>query len=125
LIWRVRGTRAFEELRRGHRASDGPLTVVVVPDRDGAHGSAAAPRPPQVAYAIGRRTGGAVTRNRLRRQLREILRELPQPDVIGPGTHLVVVRPEAAGASSHELREHLVGALTRARRRAEAAERVA
>jgi len=35
--------------------------------------------PPQVAFAIGRASGSAVRRNRLRRRLREILRtrELP------------------------------------------------
>ena len=42
--------------------------------------------PPRVAFAIGRATGSAVQRNRLRRRLREILRvrELPPGlDLIG------------------------------------------
>ena len=34
--------------------------------------------PPQVAFAIGRATGNAVTRNRLRRRLRAILRSSPE-----------------------------------------------
>jgi len=77
--------------------------------------------PPRVAFAIGRRTGGAVTRNRLRRQLREVVRALPQPEGLGPGAHLVIVRPEAVEQSFAELRDHLSAALDRARRRAEAA----
>jgi ribonuclease P protein component len=31
------------------------------------------PGPPRVAYAIGRRTGGAVERNRVRRRLRHVV----------------------------------------------------
>ena len=41
--------------------------------------------PPQVAFAIGRATGSAVRRNRLRRRLREILRASDLP----PGLWLI------------------------------------
>jgi ribonuclease P protein component len=33
------------------------------------------PGPPRVAYAIGRRAGGAVERNRIRRRLRHVVRD--------------------------------------------------
>jgi ribonuclease P protein component len=34
---------------------------------------AATPGPPRVAYAVGRRAGGAVERNRIRRRLRRVV----------------------------------------------------
>ena len=71
-----------------------------------------------MAFAIGRKVGPAVTRNRLRRQLREVVGRLPQPEAIGPDDHLVIVRRDAVGLRSAELAEHLSGALRRARMRA-------
>ena len=65
--------------------------------------------------STGRRLGGAVMRNRVRRRIREILR----------GTHvasghgcdiLVVARPAAADASFNELREALERILASIRR---------
>ena len=114
MIWRVRGTEAFAGFRRGHRASDGPLTVVVVPGPPGRDRG----EPPRVAFAIGRKVGPAVTRNRLRRQLREVVGQLPQPEAIGPDDHLVIVRREAVGLCAGELAAHLSAALGRARTRA-------
>jgi ribonuclease P protein component len=66
-----------------------------------------------VAYAISRRVGGAVVRNRLRRQLRVIARSLRANGVLLPGSYLVIVSPEAAGASSATLSGHLAAALDR------------
>lgn len=50
---------------------------------------------PQVAFAIGRAVGNAVVRNRLRRQLREIMRARP----VEPGLYLIGATPAAAGSS--------------------------
>jgi len=59
------------------------MRVTWLPDAD-------AGTPPRVAFAVGRRVGSAVTRNRVRRQLRaataEIARGLP------PGAYLVAYR---------------------------------
>lgn len=64
------------------------------------------------AYSTPRRVGNAVTRNRLRRRLREALRSLP----LREGFDVVVVaRPEAAPASFHALRSELTLLLRRAR----------
>lgn len=67
-------------------------------------------KPPRVAFAIGKRTGSAVARNRLRRQLRSILDELDLPS----GAYLIGAGPEAAAMPSVTLRRHLSDALRQA-----------
>jgi len=63
-------------------------------------------------YTIPKRVGKAVTRNRVRRRLREVLRILP----LTPGYDVVVsVRPEAAKSSFHDLKAELTLLLRRAR----------
>ena len=61
----------------------------------------------RVAFAIGRPVGNAVTRNRLRRQLREALRSLDDAGAVARGRYLVLVSPGAALSSFTELRDHL------------------
>lgn len=64
------------------------------------------------AYAIPKRVGKAVVRNRVRRRLREILRLLPPAE----GYDLVVsVRPEAAQSSFGALKQEMETLLRRAR----------
>ena len=63
---------------------------------------AARPGPPRVAYAIGRRTGGAVERNRIRRRLRHVVRNHAaqlRPD----HQYLVGVTPAALHTPADEL----------------------
>jgi ribonuclease P protein component len=48
-----------------------------------------------VAYAIGKRVGGAVVRNRLRRRLRAVFAGLPAA-AVPAGDYLVGAAPEAA-----------------------------
>jgi ribonuclease P protein component len=62
--------------------------------------------PPRVAFAVGRRVGGAVERNAVRRRLRAIAREAALP----AGTWLVRAGPGAAGASYAELSSWVRGA---------------
>lgn len=76
--------------------------------------------PPRVAYAVGRRTGPAVVRNRLRRRLRAVMCELSDPTRRSPlpsGDYLVRPRPGAVEASFAELRRDAGRALERIRRR--------
>ena len=66
----------------------------------------------RVGYAVGKRVGTAVVRNRVKRRLREILRATP----LIPGHDIVVTAyPEAAGASFDELREAALDCARRTR----------
>lgn len=76
------------------------MTALLIPDGN----------PPRVAFAIGRRTGSAVARNRLRRRLRSMLEELDPPS----GAYLIGAGPEAVGMHSATLRGHLSDALQQA-----------
>jgi ribonuclease P protein component len=57
-----------------------------------------------LAFAIGKRVGNAVVRNRLRRRLREAARRL---EVLPAGLYLVRAKPDAAGLSFQEISDHL------------------
>lgn len=65
------------------------------------------------AFSTGRRLGGAVVRNRVRRRLREIVRSLT-PRVERGWDVLIVARPGSAGASYAQLREVLARLFARA-----------
>lgn len=96
----VKGRAAFEALSRTRRrARSGPVTV---------HFVAAAPEDGdvRVAYAVGRKVGGAVVRNRWRRRLRAVAAELSSE--LRPGTYLIGLGPEVRQLVFNELRE-LVG----------------
>jgi ribonuclease P protein component len=64
---------------------------------------------PQVAFAIGRTAGTAVKRNRVRRQLREVLRK-QSPD-LGPGLYLVGLTRPAADSSYSDVSLSVTGLL--------------
>jgi ribonuclease P protein component len=99
-VWRIRDRRTFVALRaHGRRRRSGPITVISVPDPVG--------DPPRVAYAIGKRVGGAVVRNRLRRQAQALIAEVPP----APGAYLVSLGPGALQLDRPALARHLGGAL--------------
>jgi ribonuclease P protein component len=64
-----------------------------------------------VAFAVGRRVGPAVVRNRLRRRLRAELTGLSRAGTLQPGCYLVSLRPEAATLPGPALLVHLREAL--------------
>jgi len=90
LIWRIRDRRSFVELRRrGRRAHHGCMTVTF------ASAPAGAPvEPPRVGFAISRKVGSAVVRNRLRRQIQAHLRTISE--AMSPGVYLFSLKPGAA-----------------------------
>lgn len=104
LIWRLRGRSSFQELaRRGTRRRGRHLAVTWLDD--GGH-------PPRVGYAIGRRFGGAVERNRMRRRLRSVVAELAAEGRVPPGAWLIGAQPGAERRSGAELREELADLLS-------------
>ena len=96
----VRGRDAFTALsRQGRRVREGPLTVIHRADAS----------PPRVAFAVGRKVGPAVVRNRLRRRLRALWRQA-EP---ATGDYLILVALAAADLSFAQLRARLDAALAR------------
>lgn len=101
--YRLRRSRDFAAaVRRGRRA--GRRTVVV-------HLHAVSgDTPPQIGFVVSRSVGPAVTRNRVRRRLRHIIRD--HLGELSRGTVLVVrALPAAAGATYPSLRRDVAAAL--------------
>ncbi len=68
--------------------------------------------PSRVGFAVGKRVGGAVVRNRIKRRLRAIVASLP----LAPGRDLVIsARPPAAGRDFWALRAEVCALLQQAR----------
>ena len=107
VLWRVTSRRTFEVLRReGRRARRGPLAVTWIAPSPTSEAS-----PPQVAFTIGRRAGGAVVRNRLRRRLRAALRDLLGSGELPGGTYLLSAEARAAQQPWSELVSELRSAV--------------
>ncbi|MGO4254894.1 ribonuclease P protein component [Marmoricola sp. RAF53] len=96
-------------VRRGRRAG-GPLMVVHLcrPDVDKATNAQTL-----VGFVVAKAVGPAVTRNRVKRRLRHLMRE--RVDVLPQGTRIVVrALPAAAGATFGDLGAELDRCLDRA-----------
>jgi ribonuclease P protein component len=113
LIWRVRDRATFDALRRsGRRRREGPVTVVHLAEP---WPSGHAAQPPQVAFAVGRKVGSAVVRNRVRRRLRAVMADLAgsSDSPLAPGAYLISVGPEVVSLSYVELKAIVNTALQR------------
>jgi ribonuclease P protein component len=105
LIWRIRDRATFESLSSRRRFRCGPLSLAVVCRSEST--------PPRLAYAVGRRVGSAVTRNRVRRRLRAAVER--HRAGLQPGcAYLLGAAPAAAGASFDELEAAVAELLTAA-----------
>ncbi|MGH9129214.1 MAG: ribonuclease P protein component [Acidimicrobiales bacterium] len=101
-VGRISDRTTFDALRRcSQRSRSGPITVSWVEG-----GSSPWPR---VAYAIGRRVGGAVVRNQIRRRLRGIFAEAAP--TLPAGSYLVSVTPQAGRSSFVDLRTYVYQAV--------------
>ena len=95
MTWRVTDRATFEALRHdGKRARSGSVSVVFLDDG----GDRA-----RVAYAVGRRIGGAVERNRLRRRLRSAVSVIESEAGLSPGAYLVAPSRETSKLEYEEL----------------------
>jgi ribonuclease P protein component len=103
---RVRRRGEFREIYDAGRRNRGRLAVVFA-----APGAGDGPR---LGITVTKKVGGAVVRNRLRRQVREIFRRLPAARTAAPERLVVNLSPGAARASFAELREELERLLARA-----------
>jgi ribonuclease P protein component len=100
---RLSGNARFTlAIRSGRRAGSSTLVIhLALTDSGDA---------PRFGFVVSRAVGNAVTRNRVKRRLRELLRGHDLPD----GALLVVrALPPAAGASYAELRSDLARCLSR------------
>ncbi|MBG0560573.1 ribonuclease P protein component [Actinoplanes aureus] len=109
-VQRLRRSADFAAaIRGGRRAGRGTLVVHLLIDEP-AHASTA-----RAGFVVSKAVGNAVTRNKVRRRLRHLVR--PLLDDLPAGTSLVVrALPPAADASYATLGTDLEGALAAARR---------
>ena len=103
MLGRIHDRATFEALRRSNaRARRGPVTVT--------YAEVGAMTLPRVGYAVGKRVGNAVTRNRLRRRLRAAAAAAE----LRPGAYLVAAAPAAAGLPYDQLQKEVARAMTSA-----------
>jgi ribonuclease P protein component len=112
-VGRITSRTAFAEVQRARaRGACGPVRAAFAPVDEATPGVF-----PQVGYAIGRRCGSAVVRNRLRRRARAVVREAAPS--LPRGAFLVRLEPAASSLSAAQLRHDLSEALRRAGQAAE------
>jgi ribonuclease P protein component len=98
----------FDRFRTdGRRYRHGVLWCTWIADVDA--------RPPRVAYALGRAVGGAVVRNRLRRQLRHAVADEERRGGLPAGWYLIGAGPSAAGVDGAAVRAAVHGLVERVR----------
>ena len=101
LIWRIRDRATFEAMAASRWRRRGPVSIAYV------RGDPS--EPPRLAYAVGRRVGSAVVRNRVRRRLRAAA--FAHRAELQPGAaYLIGATPAAATAPYGEI-ETAVGEL--------------
>jgi ribonuclease P protein component len=106
---RLRKRREFEECyASGVRVSGRHIQVFLLVDPPGSR------RRTRLGISVPRRVGTAVTRNRVRRRLREIFRRTRPLFGSAPARLVVNARPSSAGAAFSELLEDYRSAVTRA-----------
>lgn len=93
LILRIKGRASFRSLtKEGVRVRRGPLSVTYCPPDFASEGANSL----LAGFAIGRKAGSAVVRNRMRRRIRAIIGA--NQEILQPGMYLV-----GAGAGAREL----------------------
>ena len=94
--YRLKKNKAFQYVyRKGHSAACHDLVLL-----------AAKGRGLQVGFSVSKKVGNAVTRNRIKRRLRECFR--PHLRDVKNGLYVVVARPSAANATFQSLQKDVI-----------------
>ena len=105
--YRLRANADFQRLRREGRTLVHPLLVLSVLPNDLGFS--------RIGFAVGRRIGKAVTRNRIKRRMQESARTRLQKDQIAAGWDIVfIARRPIRDASYHQVDEAIGLVLRRA-----------
>jgi len=96
----------FKRVRRSGKSYAHPLVVLIVQESDGPH--------VRVGVTAGRTVGTAVTRNRAKRLLREVMRPI-LPNIASNLDLILIARTGLASATFEEVSETVTNLLKRAK----------